>query len=180
MTQMKRKVGDDAVFKATGKRWKQWFAALDKAGAKSKDHKGIVAWLGKNTDMSGWWRQMVAGAYEQERGLRAVHEMPDGFQIGKSKTVGASLATLYGAWSDARRRRSWLGESITVRKATKNKSMRVTWPDESHLDIYFYDKGTGKSSVTVNHGKLGDAKQADRMKVYWADRLTALKEYVER
>jgi len=152
MTEMKRKVGDDAVFKATGKGWKPWFAALDEAGARELDHKGIVAWLGENTDMSGWWQQLVA----------------------------APLGVLYGAWSDARRRGSWLGQTITVRKATKDKSMRVTWPDDTHLDVYFQGKGPGKSAVTVNHRKLADAKQAESMKAWWADRLAVLKEYVER
>ena len=39
------RMSDAAVKGKTGKSWAEWFALLDKAGAKKLDHKTIVAFL---------------------------------------------------------------------------------------------------------------------------------------
>jgi hypothetical protein len=52
--------------------------------------------------------------------------------------------------------------------------MRVSWPDGSSVELYFVSKGTGKSQVAVQHGRLPDRAAVDRMKAYWTDRLGAL------
>src|SRR5687768_242594 len=41
----KPKMSDDAVKAKTGKVWKEWFAILDKAGAKNMTHQEIVRYL---------------------------------------------------------------------------------------------------------------------------------------
>ena len=67
-----------------------------------------------------------------------------------------------------------------VRKATKNKSMRVTWKDgRTSLSINFAAKEKGKSQVVVQHMKLPSATAASRMKTYWAKALDRLQENVE-
>ena len=81
-------VGDDAVCKATGRDWRQWFALLDKAGARKLNHRGIVELVDRNGG-GPWWSQMVSVAYEQERGLREKHQKADGFAAGVSRTIGA-------------------------------------------------------------------------------------------
>ena len=75
----------------TGKDWAGWFRVLDRGGAKRMDHKQIVAHLRAHHDLSPWWQQSVAVAYEQARGLRDVHEKAGGYEIGRSKTIAASL-----------------------------------------------------------------------------------------
>ena len=43
---------------------------------------------------------------------------------------------------------------MTVRKATLDKSIRVTWNDgRSSVEVYFWIKGTDKSQVAVQHSK---------------------------
>jgi hypothetical protein len=37
-----RKISDEAVAKATGKDWGQWFALLNAAGAAELSHRGIA------------------------------------------------------------------------------------------------------------------------------------------
>jgi hypothetical protein len=101
-------IGDDAVLARTGKAWAGWFRVLDRAGAKRMDHKQIVAHLRAHDDLSPWWQQSVTVAYEQARGLRAVHEKPGGYEIGRSKTIAASLEQTFKAWSQLRTRRRWL------------------------------------------------------------------------
>ena len=39
----------------------------------------------------------------------------------------------------------------------------------------FAAKGEVKSVVAVQHARLADAAEADRMKAYWRERLSALK-----
>jgi len=169
-----------AVEKATGKNWKQWLAMLDKAGARKMDHKSIAKLLHEKHGLSGWWSQMVTVGYEQARGMREKHEKPSGFEIGVSKTINVPITKLYAAWSDKRRRTRWLpGQSLTIRKANKEKNLRITWPDETHVTAHFYNKAAGKSQITVQHGKLKNAKEAERAKKYWKDRLAELKTHLE-
>jgi hypothetical protein len=172
------KIGDDAVTKATGKTWAQWFTGLDKAGCKGKDHKAIVAATGKvSSKTSGWWRQMVTVEYERARGLRKMHEKAGGFAVGGSRTLSAPIGKVYKAWTDKRMRNRWLADpDFTVRKATRDKSMRITWVDgKTSVNVYFWKKGAGKTLVTVDHVKLPAARDVKRLKLYWSDNLDALK-----
>jgi uncharacterized protein YndB with AHSA1/START domain len=177
---MTAKIGDDAVLAKTGKTWSEWFAALDAANAASLDHKGIVAILSTEHGVPGWWCQMVAVTYEQARGLRVLHQKSgDNYSVSRSKTVGVPLAELFAVWHDARRRRRWLGETITVRKATESKSMRITWPDGSNVEANFYAKGDGKSQVSVEHDKLRDLDEVARLKEFWGEALDRMKAALE-
>ena len=177
----KEKIGDEAVATRTGKTWPEWYKALDAAGAAKLDHRGIVALAGRiNLKMSGWWRQMVTASYEQARGLRQKHQRPDGYQVSASKTVAASQSALYRAWTDAQLRRKWLPDPFTVRKATTNKSLRITWADGStSVDVMFNPKGTGKAQVTVQHSKLSSASAGKRMQSYWKQQLAKLSGLLE-
>lgn len=129
----------------------------------------------------GWWVQMVTVAYEQKRGMREKYQKPSGYEISRSKTIAVSLSKLYEAWEDKRARGRWLKDAgLVVCKATPRKSMRITWVDgETSVDVNFYVKDDNKVQVTVQHGKLADAKQAERMTAYWAEKLDRLKEILE-
>jgi hypothetical protein len=54
--------------------------------------------------------------------------------------------------------------------------MRIIWPDGTAVVVGFLSKGGGKSSVYVQHGKLPDKTAADKVKVFWGERLGALAE----
>ena len=127
-----------------------------------------------------WWRQMVTVSYEQARGLREKYQKSNGYAISRSKTINVSIAVLYHAWRDEKRRGRWLPDPIVIRKATKGKSIRIEWADpESRLDVDFYPKGNVKSQVTVQQSKLSDAKTAARMRSYWTRALGRLKDILE-
>ena len=172
------RMSDAAVQAKTGKNWQQWFAILDAAGAKKMNHKAIVAYLSEHPGVAPWWRQMVTATYEQERGMREKHQTPKGYEISVSRTMTVSVGTLYKAWQDERIRRRWLPDSpIVIRKATVDKSMRITWTDRrTSVEVNFYPKGSTKCQVTVQHSKLPDAKAAARMKTYWANTIDRLRE----
>lgn len=175
-------ISDEAVQAKTGKEWPEWFALLDAAGAAAMSHKEIVAYLNQEHGVGPWWQQMVAVTYEQARGLRDKHEMPEGYQISRSKTIAAPVGTLYDAWQNEATRQSWLPDApLTIRKATENKTLRITWGDgETSVDVSFYPKGEQKTQVTVQHSKLADADAAEQMKAYWAEKLAGLQEAMKR
>jgi hypothetical protein len=167
------RISDEAVRKKTGKGWSEWFSLLDKAGAKKMDHKSIAMQL-DSLGVPGWWCQMIAVTYEQERGLRKKHQMPDGYSVGVSRTFAVPLGSLYNHWSDSGLRGKWLKERLVVRKETKNKSMRITWPDGTSVELYFVGKGPGKSQVAVQHSKLASAKDVERVRANWKAALERL------
>jgi len=170
-------VSDEAVRAKTGKRWSEWFAVLDAAGAADMDHPAIAKYLSNQLGVSDWWSQSVTVGYEQARGRRLVHETARGFQISRSKTIEVSAARAFKAWSEVEVRRRWLpARDLKVRKATRNKSIRSTWSaDGSEVTVNFYAKGPSKVQVVVQHNRLSDPKQAERMKEFWSAALVRLK-----
>lgn len=171
------RMSDEAVKAKTGKTWKEWFAILDKAGARTLTHQEIVKLLNTTHGVGRWWQQMVTVTYEQQRGLRDQHQKPKGYEISISRTIGVSLTKLYKIVATEKSRTQWLTEEgLVVRKATPNKSLRVTWKDgKTSLEIAFAAKGDQKSQIVVQHSKLPDAKAAAKMKTYWGKALDRLR-----
>lgn len=174
-------ISSEAVRAATGKTWTQWCTLLDKAGGRSMNHKEIVAIVGGKHGVGPWWQQMVTVGYEQAAGLRKKHQKPTGFEISRAKTIAAPSSKVFAAWKSAKLRAAWLsGEAITIRKATAGRSLRITWSDgATNLDVMLYPKGVGKTQITVQHGKLASAKQAEGMKAFWGKALTRLATVLE-
>jgi len=85
------KISNEAVLKSTGKSWNQWFADLDAAGAANWPHKQIAKHVNESYGATLWWAQSIAVAFENARGLRDKHEMPDGYQIQREKRMSAPL-----------------------------------------------------------------------------------------
>jgi hypothetical protein len=100
--------------------------------------------------------------------------MPDGYSVGVSRTFDVPIGSLYSQWSDSKIRNKWLKEKIIVRKETKNKSMRITWPDNTSVELYFTGKAPDKSQVAVQHSKLAKAADVERSRVYWKAALDRL------
>jgi uncharacterized protein YndB with AHSA1/START domain len=174
-------VSDTVVRIRTGKFWKEWFAIIDKAGGMKMSPKEIVALLDKDYAVGPWWQQTVSAAYQQARGLNDRKEEPVEHSVGGSKTVNVPLPRLFLAWEDKKTRRRWLSDAdFTIRTATKEKSMRITWVDgQTEVEASFSAKGQGKSRVAVEHSKLKDAKAATEKKAYWTAQLGRLKEFLE-
>lgn len=175
----KPEIGDAAVQKATGRSWEEWFHILDQAGAAQMSHKEIVAQLKEYDGVSGWWQQSIAVAYEKARGLREKHEHADGYSVSASKTVNASADEIFAAWEDEAVRTHWLTAQLTIRKGTPPKSLRITWHDGTHVDVYIYPKGESKCQVSLEHRKLSDRETAERQKAFWREALEALKTSLE-
>jgi hypothetical protein len=169
----------DAIIKEkTGCTWERWVKALDRAKAYTWPHREIAKYVQEKYQTPSWWSQTVTVGYERIKGLRAIGQRRDGsFEASKSKTFAVPLPQLYRAFHDARTRARWLpGVDLTVRTATREKSMRITWPDKTSVEVGFARKGAGKSLVALQHVKLPDKTAATRVKQYWTERLGALAE----
>jgi len=166
---------DEAVRDKTARDWRGWVAVLDEAGSTSKTHKEIASWLRERHDVAPWWAQTITVGYERIRGLRDVGQRRGGgYDVNKSKTLPVSIATLYDAFG-AKQRSRWLGEvPCRIRTATREKSMRFDWDQDTRLDVYFWTKGPSKSQVQLQHRGFADKAAADRAREQWAERLAAL------
>lgn len=174
-------VSEEAVRKATGRGWEEWFELLDRWGAAARPHREIARWLGAEHGVGGWWAQSVTVMYERARGLRAPGQRPDGWEVSASKTVAVPVGRLYEAFGDEALRERWLpGAELRLRTATAPRSARYDWEDGStRVVVGFEAKGDSKSVVTVVHQKLPDADSAEEMKAYWRERVVVLKGTLE-
>ena len=103
------------------------------------------------------------------------------FSASATKTIAAPVATVFAAWKDPASRAQWLPVSgLTVRKATPHKSIRILWPDGTTLSVNFWSKGAIKCQVVPLHDHLANSAAAEKMKVFWAERLEALRLFLEK
>ena len=175
-----KRSSDEAVKDKTGKVWVEWFNILDKAGAKKMPHKAIAAYLYNERKVDGWWCQMVAVAYEHERGIREKFQKCDGeFSASGSRTMAVPMAKAYAAWTDEKLRKRWLPDGkLEITTATPGKYVRGKW-GTSRLSVGFYGKGAAKTQVAVDHEKLASSKESAKMKGYWFGALNRLQEILE-
>ena len=169
----------DATIKAkTGCTWDRWVWALDRVEAHDWEHREIAQYVHEKYEVPGWWAQSITVGYERIKGLREIGQRRGGgFEAHKSRTFTVPLGRLYRACYDKRVRARWLpGVDVTIRVATREKSMRITWPGRTSVELYFAGRGPKKSQLVVQHVKLPDKEAAARMKQYWEERLDTLGE----
>ncbi|HEX5783061.1 MAG TPA: hypothetical protein VFX80_14120 [Solirubrobacteraceae bacterium] len=167
---------DAAIRDRTGRGWEEWFDLLDDWGASERSHREIARWMAEQlgVDPLEWGAQAITMSYERARGGRAVGQHEDGFAVTASKTIAVPVEALYDGF---------LGEApaeLRERTATRPRSARFDWgEDGTRVHVTFIAKDEGRSTVAVEHRRLADADEAERMKVAWRERLAALKTRLE-
>jgi hypothetical protein len=175
---------DDEIRRRTGRGWEQWFDLLDEWGAQERTHKEIARWVAQQQDIEplAWNAQAVAGSYELARGLRVPGERADGsFTATASRTVAVPVDRLFDAFVDEALRARWLPDGeLRERTATRPRSARFDCGDgESRVYVGFETSGDGKSRLALEHVRLPDAAETERMKAYWRAALTELRSTLE-
>jgi uncharacterized protein YndB with AHSA1/START domain len=169
---------DEAIRERTRRGWEEWFDQLDEWGAEDMTHRDIARRVAAELaiDPLAWNTQAITMSYERTRGMRAAGERPDGFAITAQKTVPVPAERLFDAFTDSALRAQWLPEDqLRERTATKPKSARFDWADgATRVNVTFIAKGE-RSTVALEHARLADADEADRMKAFWRERLSTLK-----
>jgi uncharacterized protein YndB with AHSA1/START domain len=179
------RVSDEAVERATGRTWPQWFELLDRWGATGRAHPEIARWLADEHGVGGWWAQGITVSYEQARGMRAPGERPGGFSVTASKTMAVPVGRLFAAVTEEELRERWLpGAEMRLRTSTAPKSARYDWEDGSTRVVFgFIDKSEAKSpksQLALEHERLPDADAAEGMKAWWRERVAELKRILEQ
>ncbi len=175
-------VADAAMQRATGKQHAEWFALLDAWGATDHDHTEIARWLSETHGVPSWWTQGVTVAYERARGMRARHQMRDGFSVGASRTIAVNAEQALAAFTSAPLRQRWLPDAPMRQRPTRAAlGARFDWSDPtSRVIVSVVPKGEGKTLVTVGHEQLPDAEAGERLKGAWREWLGQLKAVLER
>jgi hypothetical protein len=174
---------DEKIRERTGRGWEEWFDLLDEWGAPERSHREIARWVAEQQGIEplAWNAQAVASSYERARGLRAVGEHPEGFTLTASRTVAVPVERLYDAFVDEALRERWLPEGqLHERTATRTRSARFDWGDgKTRVHVTFLAKGKERSTAAVAHTRLAGAKERERMKAWWRERLNTLKAQLE-
>ena len=174
-------MSDEALLRGSGKLIAEWLRILDGWGATAHTHTEIARWLVAEHGIGGWWAQGVTVAYERARGMRAMHQRPDGYSVSVSRTIAAPAGATLAAFGSASRRRRWLPDApMRQRRTTAANSARFDWAEPpSRVGVLLTPKGVARTQVTVTHERLPGAGDIERMRTHWRGRLAALKELLE-
>lgn len=176
-------VPDESIRERTGRGWEEWFDLLDSWGGREMAHRDIARRVAEELTIEplGWNAQAITVSYERARGMRQVNQRADGFGISASKTVAVPVERLFDAIVDRGQRVQWLPEGpLTERTATRPKSARFDWGDgTTRVHVTFASKGDEKATAALEHLRLADKAEADRMKAFWRERLSELKSKLE-
>ena len=166
----------ETVRKATGRYQDEWYELLDAWGAPGRPYREISAWLTSQHGISRWWAQKLIVEYEQDRGLRDPGSRSNGtFEVGASKTVGAPIEELFAAFVDGRKRKSWLAKGkLSLQTSEAPCAAQFAWKGSTIVKVTFTKKGPSKTTVSVVHSGLTNAKEATGVKQMWRDSLAAL------
>ena len=173
-------VSDAAVQRATGKSWDEWFALLDAWDGTTHNHTDIARHVCETYGIDGWWAQSVTVGYERARGMRALHERPDGFSMNASKTFPVPVERLFAAFVEHDKRERWL-EAVELRLRTHQPPRSARFdvlPGETRLAITFVAKGSEKAAAQLQQDRLADAEDVARWKVLWKEQLALLASYL--
>jgi uncharacterized protein YndB with AHSA1/START domain len=182
------RISDEAVQKATGKGWNEWFQIIDRAGGAEMNHKEIARHLYDREGVSGWWSQCVTVGYEFARGRRVTGETADaGFEVGVHKTVEISKTAAWKAVTATGWMARWLyaapkliekrpfnNEKVAgeVRVVQPGEKIRLAWKPagwerSSIVQISVQTAPNGKTRLAFHHEKLADAKMREQMRAHW-------------
>ena len=173
-------VADAAMVRATGKGHAEWFAILDAWGATDHTHTEIARWLNETQGTPGWWTQNITVSYERARGMRARHQMANGFSISVTRTVDAGPEAALAAFTDETVRATWLSGAMRQRPTRARNVARFDWAEPpSRVVVSLAPKNDGRTSITVGHEQLPDAEAGEQFKARWRGWLGALKSILE-
>jgi hypothetical protein len=167
----------DAVIKAaTGRSWAQWFRLLDRFDVAEAGHSATVRHLADEHDCPRWWRQRIAGAYAEARGL--LSPPARSLAANTSRTLSVSIDDLYRAWQ-GRAPGKWLQTKFKVHRANANRSLRLDWPDQHQRRDLLLGQGRAPQPGQRHAPPARDAAEVAAKKAFWSDALDKLQAILE-
>jgi hypothetical protein len=167
-----------AIAEATGLSWDMWCKKLDAAGATSLTHAEIVAVARRiKPDVSGWWAQGIAVAYEQHIGRRKPGQMNDGtYSASATRTLTTTRGDAFQQWSSFAAEFAAVGDlkfkgPASTSETPKRSYWRRSCEDGSKAVIGFESKANGRVLVAVEHLKLKSRASLAATKAAWVKAL---------
>jgi hypothetical protein len=188
----KGSVSDEKSREKTGHGLDHWFGVLDRFGGVEKGHTALARHLYDDHGVPGWHSQGITVAYERARGARTLNQRMSGeYEVSVSKTVNGDTRAVARAFTDARRRASWLpsadrdlGAALVAALKSKSSKGFVIRPDgmgryrykwgTTTVQFYAIPKGEGRTSVVVTQMKLADAAAVEASRAQWRTALAAM------
>jgi len=194
-------VSAQAVRKATGKSWEEWFTLIDKFGGAAKGRKAINELLYNKNKVDPWWTTTIVVEYERARKVAEKDGHPKGYTICATKAIQAKPQHLFDAFAKPAALSRWFGAGTkldfreggafsnadgnrgTLKKINPGKALRFTWEGERHapvetVEVKFQPSGA-KCTVMITHDRLQDRDTADGMRAAWGAALDTLKSQIE-
>jgi len=192
---------DEACLAATGKTFAEWFGEIDSMGGPAIGRKAVNDRLFGELKVDMWWIATINNLYEAQKGVLEKDGRAKGFNICVTKTIGAPLEKVYGAWVDPEQLQKWFGEAATAsvtdggsfcdgdgnsgtfKRVRANKDLRFTWENPAYppsmVDVSFSDKGNGKTYLLVNLDRVQARPEADGLRRSWNEAVERLKALME-
>ena len=107
---------------------------------------------------------------------QAVKNHPADFAVRASKTINATAAKTFAAWTDSRRRTRWLvGVKLTIRQAAAPRFLHLTCEDDdTDISVAITAKGRSRCVVAVDHTRLANAQLVAERRHCWKEMLRNL------
>ena len=166
-------VSEEAIKRGTGKAWSEWMAWFQDANVAEASHGEIARRLVEETDVSGWWAQMLTVAFEQEIGRRVPGQDCDGeYSVSTSKTLNMSMDDALNWWLRAVEGHEEFGDvqlsgEPEVTRTDRWRYWRVRLADGTRVNVDIYEKASGKSSLSIRHEKLESPDLIEPNRAYW-------------
>lgn len=170
----------EAVKKASGKGWIEWFDLLDEEKAGDLSHAEIVQFLEARHNVPGWWAQSIAVEYERYLGRRQVGQVKDStFQTAVSKTLPGGLDQVFKLWLNSVQGLKEfnfipLAGKPATSKSEKWRYWRVDLMDGSKVTITVGTKSADKSILTFSNERLKNQDAIEPWKVFWKNYINNL------
>ncbi len=195
-------VTDAGCKKATGRTLKEWFKLLESRG-ENLQRRATVNWLYEELKLDAWWSTTVFVEYERSIGIVNKKDARiEGYNICVTKTVAATVADVYSAFTKPAELAEWFGSEVKASVADggsfedkdgnsgeylrvrTNKDLRFTWTGSdseatTQVDVAFADKGKGKTGITLTHNRIQSRDEADGLRAAWGAAFDCLKSQLE-
>lgn len=192
---------DEAVKKATGKSWDEWFKILDKEDASKLSHKDIVLLLqnkglikkGKGLSAArpfnaGWWAQSIVVGYEEKIGRRVFGAKTTGnLTVTVGKSMNGSVDDVLKKWEGLVKGKKEFNKvkikgDSRISSTKEWRYWKVDMEDSSKLMVGIgpsaalrtSPKGDKQSAFSITMDKLKGEKEVEKWRVYWKEFLDNL------
>ena len=200
-------VTEAACRRSTGKGLKEWFAELDARPDLNQKRRDAVTWIYETIGVKSsdvWWPTTIWVEYE--RAHKVVNKKDgraEGYNICCTKTIAASVADVYAAWTEKARLAKWFGTRVVAEvqdggswsegdgnsgdylRVRANRDLRFTFQHADAeaptlVDLTVADKGKGKAGVTLMHQRIQNRPEADGLRNAWTVAFDRLKQLLEQ